>query len=122
MMLDLQVYNRICSELVATHHVTQWGGAHVWKVGEKVFAMGREQEDGTMHITFKVSDMVWEVFRDTEGVRPAPYLASRGLKWLQRTDDSGMDDKTLIGLLADSHRMAAGSLTKKRRTELGLAD
>ena len=121
-MLDLQAYNRICSELTGTHYVRQWGDAHVWKVGEKVFALGREQEDGTMHVTFKASDMVWEVFRDTEGVQPAPYLASRGLKWLHRTDDSGMDDETLTGLIADSHRMAAANLTKKRRRELGLAD
>ncbi|TDH34877.1 MmcQ/YjbR family DNA-binding protein [Pseudohoeflea suaedae] len=121
-MLDLETYNRICSQLTGARHVRQWGDAHVWKVGEKVFALGREQDDGTMHVTFKASDMAWEIFRDTEGVRPAPYLASRGLKWLQRTDDSAMDDETLTGLIADSHGMAAANLTRKRRRELGLAD
>ncbi|MAY62314.1 MAG: hypothetical protein CML29_08885 [Rhizobiales bacterium] len=118
--MDLQTYNDTCAALTGTHYVMQWGDAHVWKVGEKVFAMAREMPDGAMHVTFKASDMTWEVFCDAEGVRPAPYLASRGLKWLQRTDDSAMDDETLLGLLADSHRMAAANLTKKRRAELGL--
>ena len=33
-------YNRFCASLHATTHVVQWGGAHVWKVGGKVFAIG----------------------------------------------------------------------------------
>lgn len=118
-MIDLATYNRVCSTLPGTHYVMQWGNAHVWKVGEKVFALGREEPDG-IHVSFKVSDMIWDVFRDAEGVRPAPYLASRGLKWLQRTGDSAMDDATLIDLIGDSHRLAAANLTKKRRAELGL--
>jgi predicted DNA-binding protein (MmcQ/YjbR family) len=119
LMLDLATYHRVCSALPGTRYVMQWGDAHVWKVGEKVFALGREQQDG-MHVSFKVSEMTWEVFRDAEGVRPAPYLASRGLKWLQRTDDRAMDDAALIELIGDSHRLAAANLTKKRRAELGL--
>lgn len=119
-MIDLETYNATCAGLPGTHYVMQWGGSHVWKVGEKVFALAREGDDGAMLVSFKVSDMTWEVFRDAEGVRPAPYLASRGLKWLQRTDDTAMDDETLIGLIADSHRMAAANLSRKKRAELGL--
>src|SRR5262249_53547178 len=33
-------FNRFCRSLRATTHVVQWGGAHVWKVGGKVFAIG----------------------------------------------------------------------------------
>ena len=33
-------FNEFCSALPATSHVIQWGESHVWKVGEKVFAIG----------------------------------------------------------------------------------
>ena len=38
--MTLDEYNRFCASLHATTHVVQWGGAHVWKVGGKVFAIG----------------------------------------------------------------------------------
>ena len=33
-------FNALCGALPATNHVVQWGGSHVWKVGDKVFAIG----------------------------------------------------------------------------------
>ncbi|WP_339832848.1 hypothetical protein [uncultured Parvibaculum sp.] len=33
-------FNAFCASLPATTYVVQWGGAHVWKVGGKVFAIG----------------------------------------------------------------------------------
>ena len=37
--MTLDEYNGFCASLAATTHVVQWGGAHVWKVGGKVFAI-----------------------------------------------------------------------------------
>ena len=50
-------FNIFCRALPATTHVVQWGGAHVWKVGGKVFAFGRWDE-GRLAVTFKTSDTV----------------------------------------------------------------
>ena len=61
----------------ATTHVVQWGGSHVWKVGGKVFAIGGWSE-AEPRFTFKVSDVSFEVLKEQPGLRPAPYLASRG--------------------------------------------
>ncbi len=37
--MKLETFNKYCASLPATNTVVQWGGAHVWKVGDKIFAM-----------------------------------------------------------------------------------
>ena len=75
-------FNTYCASLPATTRVVQWGGAEVWKVGGKVFAIGWPGD--VPAITFKVGELAFEMLRDVPGLRPAPYLASRGLKWIQQ--------------------------------------
>jgi len=70
----------------------QWGGADVWKVAGKLFAMAREDKDGVFQVTFKTSNIAYSVLQDEEGLRPAPYLASRGMKWIQHYAAPGLDD------------------------------
>jgi len=116
-------YNAFCKSLPHTTHVVQWGGADVWKIGGKVFAIGGWQDEGeALFVTFKCSDMSFEMLSDTSGCRPAPYLASRGMKWIQRTSNEGLDDAGLKDYIHESHRMVARGLTKKKQRELGLLD
>lgn len=125
--MTLEEYNDFCQSLPHAAHVVQWGGAHVWKVGGlekgKVFAIGMwPDSEGPLAVTFKCSDIVYEVLRDAQGCRPAPYLASRGMTWIQRLTDAAVSDSELTEHLRASHALAALGLTKKRRTELGLLD
>lgn len=106
--------NAFCAALPATTHVVQWGGADVWKVGGKVFVIS------STGITFKVSPMSYEVLRQMPGLRPAPYLASRGMLWIQHYAEPGLSDEDLQFYLAESHRLVASGLSKKRQRELGL--
>ena len=62
------------------------------------------------------------MLKDEPGIRPAPYMASRGMKWLQVYEPRGMSDATLKEHLAASYEMAVARLTKKARAELGLAE
>lgn len=119
-MMSVEDYNAYCGALPATNHVVQWGGAHVWKVDTKVFAIAGWDNGQYPGITFKVSDMAYEILRDAPGLRPAPYLASRGMKWIQNFAEPGLSDHELKEYLAESHRMASLNLTKKRQKELGL--
>lgn len=112
-------FNAFCQSLPATTHVVQWGGAHVWKVGGKVFAIGGWDEKEPA-FTFKVSDMSFEVLPQLPGVRPAPYMASRGLKWVQHYAAPGLSDDELRDYIRASHAMVAGGLSKKKQRELGL--
>jgi len=118
--MDTETFNAHCGSLPHTTHVVQWGGAEVWKVGGKVFAVGGWNKDSdTFAASFKCSAMTFEMYKDEPGVRPAPYLASRGMMWLQRYDDRTLDDDALKDYLAESHRIVAAGLTKKLQRELG---
>jgi predicted DNA-binding protein (MmcQ/YjbR family) len=118
--MTYEEYNAFCKSLPQTTHVVQWGGAHVWKVGGKMFAVGGWNDDGVTGVTFKVSEIAFEVLKDRPGLRPAPYLASRGMKWIQHYAKPGLSDKDLREHLAESHRIVSLGLTKKLQKELGL--
>ena len=101
----------------------QWGGAHVWKVGGstgKVFAIAWDEGENGIHVTFKCSLMSFSILKEQDGLRPAPYLASRGMPWIQRTDYRSMDDQALRDYLKQSYRLAARNLTKALQKSLGL--
>ena len=114
-------YNAFCASLPATSYVVQWGGSHVWKVGGKVFAIEGWEKGGEPHITFKVSDIGYEILKDQPGLRPAPYLATRGMKWIQHFAKPGLPDVALGDYIRQSHSIVSQGLSRKRRIELGLA-
>lgn len=112
-------FNAFCRALPATTHVVRWRGAHVWKVGGKVFAIGGwgDEEPG---FTFKASELSYKILKEQPGLRPAPYLASRGMKWIQHYAQPGLPDGDLKDYLRESHRIVSLGLTKKKQRELGL--
>ena len=112
-------FNRFCCSLAATTYVVQWGGSHVWKVGGKVFAIGGWQDDEAS-FTFKVSDIAYEMLKEQPGLRPAPYLASRGMKWIQHFEKPGLRDGELREYIRESHRIVSQGLSRKRQAELGI--
>jgi predicted DNA-binding protein (MmcQ/YjbR family) len=118
-------FNQFCAALPVTTHVVQWGGADVWKVGGKVFAIGGwgpKQSDGSAlpAFVFKTSDLNFDFLSHQEGFRPAPYMASRGMKWIQQVDNSAEKDEALTYYLKESYRLVSLGLTKKKQRELGL--
>ena len=117
--LKREEFNKFCGSLRATSHVVQWGNADVWKVGDKVFAICGWYEGGP-GFTFKVGDIAFEVLGSEHGVRPAPYLASWGMKWLQVYQDGAMSEAWLREHIVASYDLVAAGLTKKKRAELEL--
>ncbi len=113
-------FNRFCGALPATTRVVQWGGAQVWKVGGKVFAIGGRERAGKPAFTFKTSELNYHFLADKPGYRPAPYLASRGMKWIQQYDAPDSEDDELRYYLEESHRIVALGLSRKKQRELGL--
>ena len=118
--LTYDEFNAFCRALPATSYVVQWGGSHVWKVGGKVFAIGG-WADGEAAFTFKVNEIAYEMMKDQPGLRPAPYLASRGMKWIQHYAKPGLADAELQDYLRESHRIVSLGLSTKKQRELGLA-
>ena len=121
-MMSYDEYNEFCAARPAATHVVQWGGAHVWKVGGKVFAIGGWSDSDAPFVTFKCSEIAFEMLKEQPGLRPAPYLASRGFKWIQMHGEPGLSDEDLKLYIAASHKLVAQKLTKKLRAELKLED
>lgn len=117
--MTLDEFTQFCERLPHTTHVIQWGGAHVWKIGGKVFVIASVQEDGSVFYSFKVTDMSFDILKEQDGCRGAPYLASRGMKWIQRTSDETLSDTDLKSYLENSYKLVAAGLTKKLQRELG---
>jgi predicted DNA-binding protein (MmcQ/YjbR family) len=113
-------YDAFCAGLPGAHHVVQWGDASVWKVGGKVFAIGGWSDAPQFAVAFKCSEASFMILKDLPGMRPAPYLASRGLTWVQRTDDRSLGDAELKDYLRRSHTLIAAALSRKEQRELGL--
>lgn len=113
-------FNDYCRSLPATTYVVQWGNSHVWKVGGKVFAIGGWEKVNEPAFTFKASDLHFNLLQGEHGFRPAPYMASRGMKWIQQYQSAESDDEALQYYIKESHRLVSLGLTKKLQKELGL--
>ena len=113
-------FNQFCEALPASTYVMQWGGSHVWKVAGKVFAIGFTAKNGDPAFTFKTSPLNYEFLKNNDGYHPAPYFASRGMKWIQQIETSGRLDEELTYYLAQSYRIVVSGLSKKKQSELGL--
>lgn len=120
LFMTLDEYNDFCGALMATSRVVQWGGSHVWKVGGKIFAVAGWGNEDVFAVTFKVTPLSFDILQEQPGLRPAPYLASRGMKWIQHYAEPGLKDGDLKAYIETSHRLVADGLSKKKQKELGL--
>jgi predicted DNA-binding protein (MmcQ/YjbR family) len=110
-------FEKLVRTLPATTLHEQWD-ALVAKVGGKVFAL-RELKSGASGVTFKVSEMTFDMLTELPGIRQAPYFAKRQWVWAEA---GSLSDADLAAYVTESHRIIAAKLTRKLRAELGLAD
>ena len=66
-----------------------------------------------------MSELSYEMLKGQPGLRPAPYLASRGLSWVQRTDARSLSDHDLKEYVRRSYAMILAALPKKTQGALG---
>ena len=85
-----------------------------YRIGGKMFVMVGEKGG----VSFKVSDIAYEVLTEEGRAVPAPYLARA--KWVHLSDPSTWPDDELAAHFAIAHSLVAAKLTKKQRAELGL--
>ncbi|MEH0664378.1 MmcQ/YjbR family DNA-binding protein [Vibrio scophthalmi] len=118
--MNHEQFNQFCRALPATTHVVQWGNSEVWKVGGKVFAIGTRTPSGTPAYTFKTSERNFVFLSESDGYIPAPYFASRGMKWIQQIDASPERDEALQYYLHASYQVVSKGLSQRVRKELGI--
>ena len=85
-----------------------------------MFAIGRWNKNRHSGITFKVSPIAYEVLKNTPGFRPAPYFASRGMKWIQHYMPLSLVDRDIELYIKESYRLVSFGLTKKMQNALRL--
>ena len=117
--MNLASINALCAALPHATHIVQWSGSDVWKVGGKVFAIARDA-DNCAAVSFKVTPISFDVLGQMPGLRPAPYMASRGMKWIQYYGAESFDADDLQHYLSESHRLVVEGLTRKVRADFSL--
>jgi predicted DNA-binding protein (MmcQ/YjbR family) len=112
-MTEADVHRIACALPGATMEVL-WGADRVYKVGVRMFAaMGPSGS-----LSFKASDIAFEVLTESGRARPAPYLARA--RWVQFDSVDQLGEEELESYLATAHELVAAKLTKKQRAGLGL--
>ncbi len=113
--MDRAGVGKVCMALPSVTVDHPFGEAHdAYRVGGKIFAMVGEPGG----ISFKVSDIAYEVLTETGHARPAPYMARN--KWVNLPQIDDWADDELAEHLAIAHGIVAAKLTKKARAALGL--
>ncbi|MDT0582223.1 MULTISPECIES: MmcQ/YjbR family DNA-binding protein [Alteromonadaceae] len=112
-------FNAFCRAKAHTTYVVQWGGSHVWKVAGKLFALGTTNKEGGPAYTFKTSEMNYHFLSQAPGYKPAPYMASRGMLWIQQHQSPAENDEELRYYLNESYRLVTLGFSKKKQRELG---
>jgi predicted DNA-binding protein (MmcQ/YjbR family) len=113
--MDRAGVGRVCLALPAATLDHPFGDDHdAYKVGGKMFCM----VGASGSISFKVSDIAYEVLTESGQARPAPYMARN--KWVNLAQIDDWSDDELAEHLAIAHGIVAAKLTKKVRAALGL--
>ncbi len=98
--------------------IQQWGDMLVFKVGGKMFLVVAFADLLPESASFKAEPDEREELAETDGMRPAPYLARAG--WIQVEDLDGVSASRLNELVRKSHALVVAGLSAKKRKELGL--
>ncbi|UJQ93249.1 MmcQ/YjbR family DNA-binding protein [Mariluticola halotolerans] len=105
--------------LPAVEIVHQWGDASVGKVGGKIFAiLSVWNRDDRFQISFKCSDMSFQLLPELMGVEKAKYLARA--KWVQVAPDSALSEDDIAAYIIEAHRIIVGKLPRRVRETLDL--
>jgi predicted DNA-binding protein (MmcQ/YjbR family) len=114
--MDRNAVRRTCLALKGATVDHPWDENHdAYKIGGKMFAVVGSKGG----LSFKASDIAFEVLTETGKARPAPYMA-RG-NWVHLDDPDDWPDGELAAHLERAHELIAAKLTKAARKELGLA-
>ena len=94
----------------------KWGADQVYSVGGKMFAVISVEDPP--RLSFKASDLAFEMLIETGIAVPAPYMARA--HWVQLKTIDALPDAEVAAYLAEAHALIAAKLTRKARAELGL--
>ncbi|MBI1250619.1 MAG: MmcQ/YjbR family DNA-binding protein [Alphaproteobacteria bacterium] len=95
----------------------KWGDHRTFVVGGKMFAMLSGPE-GPKELSFKCSDLAFEMLIQEDGIMPAPYM--QRMKWVRLEILQALSDAEIRARLKEAHALFAAKLPKKVRADLGV--
>lgn len=87
-------------------------------MGGKTFRVGGPHPGAWTHCSFKVDDHRFLELTGLPGVAPAPYVAH--YPWVAVSDPRALPLPELQALVARSHALVAGKLTRRLKLSLGI--
>lgn len=118
-LFDQKEFEQFAGAMAGVTFVDQWK-SRVAKVGGKVFTLlTTGMHDDRPRIVFKVAEESFEILTAIDGIAQAPYFAKR--QWVSVSDAADLPAKDLRTYIERSYALVAKGLTKKLRTELGIA-
>lgn len=114
--MDIEVLRTICLSFPAVTEDVKWGNDLCFCVGGKMFCVTNLEPPHTF--SFKVTDAEFEELSQSEGFRPAPYMARA--KWVLVTDSSKLSRKDLKNYLQQSYELITAKFSRKLRKDLGI--
>jgi predicted DNA-binding protein (MmcQ/YjbR family) len=115
--MDLPQIQAFCLSLPAVTEDIKWENHLCFSVGGKMFCV--TSTEGTLTYSFKATDEEFEELGARKGMMPAPYMARN--KWILVSDPAVLKKGETERLLRQSYDLVKAKLTKKLRTELGIA-
>ena len=106
--------------------LTSWPGvtvedlweARIAKVGGKVFCL--LSDNVPLRVVYKCGETSFDLLTELDGISQAPYFAKR--HWVQVFEGSPLSEDELRAYVQRSYALVAKGLTRKLRSELGIAD
>ena len=107
----------ICNRLKGITTDIKWEDHLCFNVGEKIFLI-TAPDNVPPTASFKVTEDEFAALTERNGISQARYFAKR--QWVSVDDISLLNEKEWVHYLAESHRLVASKLTRKKRVELGI--
>lgn len=114
--MDFEAAKALCRTFPGATESIKWGSCAVFSVGEKMFALARD-ETPVNGMSFKVEDDRFLELTDRPGIIPAPYMAR--LKWVRVETACALSDLEAAELLRRAYELVFAKLTKKLQREIG---
>lgn len=115
--MNIAKFDKFCRALPGVTFAVQWGDSHVYKIGEKLFAMGNEWE-GQPAFILKTTPLSYEILLQQGIASRAPYL-TRG-NWVRISNPTVLPDADLSRYIQQSYDIIAAKLPKATRTAIGI--
>ena len=114
--MDIEELQKICLSFPAVTEDIKWESNLCFCVGGKIFCIANLEPPHTF--SFKVKEEEYDELSQSEGFKPAPYLARA--KWVLVTDSSRLNRKSLKNYLQQSYDLIKTKISRKMKEELGL--